>query len=78
MLKKEKELRQQLLDQSKNLRIELERSNTELLNKLNTAVRELGDEKTDRKLLADLLLEMARQLNKDFKKNILENSANEK
>jgi hypothetical protein len=77
VLQNEKELRQQLLDQWKDLRNEIAGSHSEMVNKLNSAAQVLGVEKTDRKFLADLLLEMAMRLNKEFKNNILESGSNE-
>ena len=63
----QRELRQQLLDQSKSLSDEIRRKYEELSALLDREVAELGDAKTDRASLASLFTEVALRLNNEFK-----------
>ena len=72
----EKELRSQLLDQSKQLRTEMQQSSEKILEKLEQAVSALRDEKTDRKSLSMLLMEVALKLNDDVRIEDLEKLKN--
>jgi hypothetical protein len=71
-IKNEKEIRQQLLDQTKVLRKEIQDNHDIIIEKLENSVMELGDEKTDRRSLSNMLIEMAIKLNSDLKVNGLE------
>ena len=62
-----RDLRQQLLDQSKNLSDEIRRKHDELAALLDREVAELGNVKTDRASLASLFTEVALRLNNEFK-----------
>ena len=61
------DLRQQLLDQSKNLNEEIRRKYDEVSAKLERELAELNHEKTDRASLAALFTEVALRLNNEFK-----------
>lgn len=63
----QRELRQQLLDQSKNLSDEIRQKADELSALLDRQISELGDAKTDRAALAGLFSEVALRLNNEFK-----------
>ena len=63
----QRDLRQQLLDQSKNLSDEIRRKHDELAALLDREVAELGNAKTDRASLASLFTEVALRLNNEFK-----------
>ena len=63
----QRDLRQQLLDQSKNLSDEIRRKHDELAALLDREVAELGNVKTDRASLASLFTEVALRLNNEFK-----------
>lgn len=63
----QRDLRQQILDQSKNLSDEIRHKYEELSALLEREVAELGDVKTDRASLASLFTEVALRLNNDFK-----------
>jgi hypothetical protein len=63
----QRELRQQILDQSKNLSDEIRQKHEELSALLDREVAELGNVKTDRASLASLFTEVALRLNNDFK-----------
>ncbi|HEY0375791.1 MAG TPA: hypothetical protein VGC87_02425 [Pyrinomonadaceae bacterium] len=63
----QRDLRQQLLDQSKNLSDEIRRKSDELSALLDRQVAELGNAKTDRAALAGLFSEVALRLNNEFK-----------
>jgi uncharacterized protein YpuA (DUF1002 family) len=63
----QRELRQQILDQSKNLSDEIRRKADELSALLDRQVNELGNAKTDRAALAGLFSEVALRLNNEFK-----------
>jgi hypothetical protein len=62
-----RELRTELLEQSKNLSDEIRAKNEELASILDRRVRELRNDKTDRAALASLLTEVAMRLNDEFK-----------
>lgn len=61
------DLRQQLLDQSKNLNEEIRRKYDDVSATLEREVAELNHEKTDRASLSALFTELALRLNNDFK-----------
>ncbi len=63
----QRELRQQILDQSKSLSDEIRQKHEELSALLDREVAELGNVKTDRASLASLFTEVALRLNNDFK-----------
>jgi seryl-tRNA synthetase len=63
----QRDLRQQLLDQSKSLNDEIRRKHDEISTALQREVADLNDEKTDRLALAALFTEVALRLNQDFK-----------
>ena len=63
----QRDLRQQILDQSKTLSDEIRQKYEELSALLDREVAELGDAKTDRASLASLFTEVALRLNNDFK-----------
>ncbi len=65
--KNQRELRQQLLDQSKTLGDEIRQKHGELLSALEREAVELRTDKTDRSALAALFTEIAMRLNNDFK-----------
>lgn len=65
--KTQRELRQQMLDQSKQLADEILQKSDELSAALEKAVKELRNEKTDRYALATLFTEVAMRLNNQFK-----------
>lgn len=65
--KSQRELRQQLLDQSKTLSEEIRQKHHELLATLEREATELREDKTDRSALAALFTEVAMRLNNDFK-----------
>jgi hypothetical protein len=62
----QREIRQQLLDQSKNLSDEIQQKYLEILSILEQEAVELRTEKTDRATLAALFTEMAMRLNHEF------------
>jgi len=62
-----RELRQQLLDQSKSLSEEIRRKHEEMSSVLEREVADLNHEKTDRSALSALFTELALRLNRDFK-----------
>lgn len=61
------DLRQQILDQSKNLSDEIRQKQAEQTSMLQREVSQLNHEKTDRSSLATLFTEMALRLNNDLK-----------
>lgn len=61
------DLRQQILDQSKNLIDEMRRKHEELSTAMGRELAELNREKTDRASLSALFTEVAMRLNNDFK-----------
>lgn len=63
----QRELREQLLDQSKNLSEEIRRKSDDVTALLAREVAELNHEKTDRASLSALFTEVALRLNNDFK-----------
>jgi DNA anti-recombination protein RmuC len=63
----QRDLRQQILDQSKNLSDEIRQKSNELVARLEREVAELGHSKTDRASLAALFTEVALRLNNEFK-----------
>jgi DNA anti-recombination protein RmuC len=65
--KNQRELRQHLLEQSKNLGDEIRQKHGELLAALEREALELRTDKTDRSALAALFTELAMRLNNDFK-----------
>lgn len=62
----QRELRQQLLSQSKDLSDEIRRKYDELVAALDREASELRHDKTDRAALADLFTELAMRLNNQF------------
>ncbi len=64
--KNQRELRQQLLEQSKNLSDDIQQKYVEILSMLEQEALELRTEKTDRATLAALFTEMAMRLNHEF------------
>ncbi len=65
--KNHRDLRQQLLDQSKSLTDEIRQKSTEFAGKLDQSVQELRAAKTDRYALASLFTEVALQLSSETK-----------
>lgn len=63
----QRDLRQQILDQSKTLSDEIRQKSNELKALLEREVAELGHAKTDRTSLAALFTEVALRLNNEFK-----------
>ena len=63
----ERELRRQILEQSKNLSDEIRQKHESVTASLEHATAELRDEKTDRAALASLFMEVAMRLNNEFK-----------
>ena len=63
----QRDLRQQLLDQSKSLNEEIRRKHDELSATIEREVADLSHEKTDRASLSALFTELALRLNNDFK-----------
>lgn len=63
----QRELRDQLLDQSKTLSDEIQQKHEQMASHLERATAELRDEKTDRAALASLFMEVAMRLNNEFK-----------
>jgi exonuclease VII large subunit len=61
------DLRQQLLDQSKNLNEEIRRKHEDVSATLERELAQLNHEKTDRASLSALFTEVALRLNNDFK-----------
>ena len=61
------DLRDNILEQSKNLLAELQNVRNSLSTSLEQSVEELREDKTDRKALADMFSEFALRLNGDFK-----------
>ena len=66
-LKAQRDLRQQLLDQSKSLFEEIQEHHKELSAAQDLAVQQLRTEKTDRASLAALFMEASMRLNNEFK-----------
>ncbi len=63
----QRELRNQLLEQSKSLSEEIRRKHDELSTAFERELAELNSEKTDRASLSALFTELALRLNRDFK-----------
>jgi DNA anti-recombination protein RmuC len=63
----QRDLRQQILDQSKNMSEEIRQKYAELVALVERETAELGHAKTDRASLASLFTEVALRLNDDFK-----------
>lgn len=63
----QRDLRQQILDQSKNLNDEIRQKYEELSALVDREVADLGNAKTDRASLASLFTEVALRLNNEFK-----------
>lgn len=63
----ERQLREQILDQSKNIADEIRQKHESITASLERATSELRDEKTDRAALAALFMEVAMRLNNEFK-----------
>jgi DNA repair exonuclease SbcCD nuclease subunit len=63
----QRELRQQLLEQSKSLSEEIQTHHKDLSAALDQAVQQLRTEKTDRASLAALFMEASMRLNNEFK-----------
>ena len=64
--KDSQELRQQLLDQTKNLSDQIRKKHQESAKALQSNVEELRSEKVDRSVLAQLLVEMAVRMSDDL------------
>lgn len=65
--KSQRELRQQILDQSKSLNDEIRQKYEELTAALQREAADLRKDKTDRSALAAMFTEVAMRLNNDFK-----------
>jgi hypothetical protein len=65
--KTQRELRDQILDQSKSLSSDMRQKYEELSAALDREARELRNDKTDRSALADMFTEFAMRLNNEFK-----------
>lgn len=63
----QRDLRQQLLEQSKSLGEEIRRRHEEISATLEREVAEINNDKTDRASLSALFTELALRLNRDFK-----------
>ena len=63
----QRELREQILDQSKSISDEIRQKHEAMAASLERATAELRDEKTDRAALASLFMEVAMRLNNEFK-----------
>ena len=63
----QRDLRHQLLEQSKSLSEEIRRKHDEVSTLLEREVAELNNDKTDRASLSGLFTELALRLNRDFK-----------
>ena len=63
----QRELRDQILDQSKSLTSDMRQKYEELSAALDREARELRNDKTDRSALADMFTELALRLNNEFK-----------
>jgi DNA repair exonuclease SbcCD ATPase subunit len=66
MTKNQRELREQILDQSKKLSDEIRQKHEDLLEALERESSELRFEKTDRQALAAMFTELAMRLNNEF------------
>lgn len=65
--KTQRDLREQILDQSKSFNNEIRQKYEELSAALQREARELRNDKTDRSALADMFTELALRLNNEFK-----------
>ncbi|HKS39192.1 MAG TPA: hypothetical protein VJX74_01165 [Blastocatellia bacterium] len=65
--KTQRELRDQILDQSKSISSDMRQKYEELSAALDREARELRNDKTDRSALADMFTELAMRLNNEFK-----------
>jgi|GEM_PF-666989 len=63
---RQRELRQQILEQSKSLDDDMRQKYESILSVIDREVQELRSDKTDRSTLAALLTQVAMQLNNDF------------
>ena len=63
----QRDLRQQLLEQSQSLGEEIRRRHEEISARLEREVAEINNDKTDRASLSALFTELALRLNRDFK-----------
>jgi len=63
----QRELRQQLLDQAKNLADEIRQKYDDLASRLQREAHDLRNDKTDRAALANLFTELAMRLNNEFR-----------
>ena len=63
----QRDLREQILDQSKSLSEEIRQKNDEVATILDRRLKELNHDKTDRASLSALFTEVALRLNNDFK-----------
>lgn len=63
----QRDLRQQILNQSKSLADDIRQKYEMLLSALDQQVEGLRKDKTDRSALADLFTELAMRLNNEFK-----------
>ncbi len=66
-IESQRDLRQQLLDQSKSLNEEIRRRHEDVSVTLSREVAELNEQKTDRSSLSAMFTELALRLNNDFK-----------
>jgi DNA repair exonuclease SbcCD ATPase subunit len=66
MTKNQRELREQILEQSKKLSDEIRQKHEDLLDALDRESQELRFEKTDRAALAAMFTELAMRLNNEF------------
>jgi len=67
LIASQRELREQILDQSKSISDEIREKQEAMTARLERATAELRDEKTDRAALASLFMEVAMRLNNEFK-----------
>jgi hypothetical protein len=67
LIASQRELREQILDQSKSISDEIREKQEAMTARLERATAELRDEKTDRAALASLFMEVAMRLNNEYK-----------
>jgi hypothetical protein len=65
-VKGQRELQEQILQQSKELMEEIHTKHEEISSSIEQSVKELGKDKTDRLALANLLMEMSLRLKEEF------------
>jgi len=65
-IKGQRELQEQILQQSKNLMEEIYAKHEEISAAVEQSVKELGKDKTDRLALSNLLMEMSLRLKEEF------------